>query len=606
MSRTAEAMSQERLDQYISEAARFADYPAFGARDCDLSQAVWWVAYARQSLEEQAKNDRLAEYLLTCAKLAKEKGVTVPREYIIYDTVTSEHLGRPGMIRLRNELIAKRRIAGVIMPTLGRLTMDDLHRQTFEKECEYHRVAFVYGDAPSGMDIGSQFARAGISIGNSLRVKTNRDNVLAGNISRVMSGKVPAQRAPYGYIYRAEKKIEPHTGRVKVLKASWEINELGPDGQPVSGSPAWTVNQIFHWIGDEQRSLYWVLDKLNEMKIRPPSRSTWCPMTVASIVRRKCYSGRAEYNAYGREPNPDRPLGDLTLGIKRTLSRPKPKNDRVIFNVPPLTSEDCWQRANDTLTERGRGRGKRGKIIEALFRGRMLCPWCGKPMGILRDKRGYVYYFCRAHYCSWVKNPCKYNRFVPQSWDDEVYKELCGLLKDNAWVEQQLADEIIQTDSVAKLIRMEHWKISQAMARINKVQEGWERGLYTEAEANVKLAEHRESITLAEAEIARLQGEANGRHFDSGDIEILRQELEALRDQNLRESTFKEKADLIAKLGVQVFPSEDLKSRKIRCRLSLAQVDSGKGHSVFTKVKHGGLYWTMDRTATFELAFNLV
>ena len=57
----------------------------------------------------------------------------MPREYVLYDAVTSEHLGRSDMMRLRGELITQRLIAGVLIPTLGRLSMDDHHRQTFEK-----------------------------------------------------------------------------------------------------------------------------------------------------------------------------------------------------------------------------------------------------------------------------------------------------------------------------------------------------------------------------------------------------------------------------------------------------------------------------------------
>ena len=32
------------------------------------------------------------------------------------------------------------------------------------------------------------------------------------------------------------------------------------------------------------------------------------------------------------QPNPKTPIGDLTFGIKRTLLRPKPENERVTFH----------------------------------------------------------------------------------------------------------------------------------------------------------------------------------------------------------------------------------------------------------------------------------
>jgi hypothetical protein len=126
---TTEAMSTERLDRYILEAAKAAGYEeGFGVRGCDLKNGEYGAAYTRQSLREQAENDRLAEYLLTCAKMAKQIRVVIPREYVLYDNVTSEHLGRPKMIYLRGNLIAQRLIIVVILPTIGRLSDDDHHR----------------------------------------------------------------------------------------------------------------------------------------------------------------------------------------------------------------------------------------------------------------------------------------------------------------------------------------------------------------------------------------------------------------------------------------------------------------------------------------------
>jgi hypothetical protein len=152
-----EIISEERVDNYIKEAARFAGYEeGFGVTGCDLTRSNWWVAYNRQSTREQSENDRLGEYFLTCAKLAKQYGVIVPREYIIYDAKSSEDLNRPGMQYLRHDLMAGRRISGIIVPLQGRLSAVPLHQLTLEKECEYYGVKLVYGDAPTGNDWSSQ------------------------------------------------------------------------------------------------------------------------------------------------------------------------------------------------------------------------------------------------------------------------------------------------------------------------------------------------------------------------------------------------------------------------------------------------------------------
>jgi hypothetical protein len=587
---TVEVMSKERLESYVLEAAKAVEYEhGFGVKGCDLSLKHWWAAYTRQSTREQAENDRLGEYLLSCAKLAKLNGVIVPWEYVIYDAKSSEDLNRPGVTHLRKELIAGRHIAGAIIPFQGRLSADPLHQLTFERECNYYNVQVIYGDAPGGQDWGSQTTRLIQAQANALRVKCNRDNALAGNIARILTGKVPAHRASYGYVYRADKTIESRTGRAKVLRAWWEINELGPDGELIWGSPAWAVRQIFVWLGDEERTAYWVARQLNELRIPPPSRISWAPKTVIKIASHKCYTGTGEYNANGRVPNPSRPLGDLTLGIRRTLVRPKPDGEKVTFMVPALIAEEQWLKANDNLRERGRGRGKQGKRIRALFRGRMLCPQCRKPMSVLQKKGSdQVYYYCRAHYSPWLKDPCNYNRFVPATWDEEIWEEICMMLHGDAWLEQQLRVESSKAADIEKLIRLEQVKISQARIRINKVQQGWEKDFYTPDEVRTRIAEHREAIVKAESEIARLKDQISNKGLSAIEAELLRQELEALRDRNLAQCTFDGRMDLVAKLGLKILPTEDLKSRKIYCQLNLTHVNREREQDGFAKVTFGG------------------
>jgi hypothetical protein len=66
--------------------------------------------------------------------------------------------------------------------------------------------------------------------------------------------------------------------------------------------------------------------------------------------------------------------------------------------------------------------------------------------------------------------------------------------------------------------------------------------------------------------------------------ELLRQELKVLRDRNLRRSSFEERAALVTELGIKILPSEDLKSRKIFCRLNPAKANEEREHAGFAKV----------------------
>ena len=93
---TLEPITKETLDEYITQAGKAVDYErGFGIQGCDLSKPIWWAGYCRQSLDQQTQNNRLPEYLLTIAKMAREQGIVVPREYIFYDHET----GEPGKSR---------------------------------------------------------------------------------------------------------------------------------------------------------------------------------------------------------------------------------------------------------------------------------------------------------------------------------------------------------------------------------------------------------------------------------------------------------------------------------------------------------------------------
>ncbi len=586
-----EVMSQDQLDGYIDEAARAAGYKeCFGIKSCDLMKPTWWAAYVRQSLEEQAQNNRIPEYLLTCARMAKQRAVIVPREYIVVDHESSEYLDRKNMAFLRKELIAKRKIQGVLIPLQGRLTMDPRQQIIFERECTYYGVEFVFGDVPSGADWASSTSRLIMAQANALRVKTNRDSARAGNIGRVLKGMVPASRAAYGYRYKADREIAPY-GKVIIKWAWWELEGLGPDGQLLYESPAWIVIQIFTWVGTEGRSLFWVANKLNDMKIKAPDGGKWSPASVSAIVRHHCYTGTHYYNANARVLNPERPLADITAEIKRTLLRPKPKDDRVEFKVPALVSEELWQKANATIAQRARGRGKQGKTIQALLRNRIYCPRCVKPMVVRRAGHlNGVYYHCSRYFKSWVENPCNYRKFVPGAWDQLVWQDICSWLRTDSLVEQQLSSEQLQDENMEKLIRLQVLKISQAEARITKVQEGFEGGLYNLDEAKRRIDEHRATTAKSQREIQRLRERVKDSVSCTTDFEALREELKVLRDRNLDEATFEEKLDIVSKLGIAVHPSEELKSMRVICQLNFEHLQANErtGRMDSSEIKTNG------------------
>jgi site-specific DNA recombinase len=561
-------ISQEVWNNHIEAAAAAAEYEdGFGIEGCDLSSTHWWAIYQRQSEEEQCYNNRLPDYLRTCALEAKRLSVVVPREYILYDAVTGEHLERPDMIRLRR-FIAERRIAGVIFPTLDRLSREPLHQQIFELEAAHHGVRLHYADAPSGNDPGSQFARTILAHAAKLVKIANRTNNRAGNIGRVVNKNVPAGKTSYGYEYLANYEDLGH-GQRRLISAWWQINRMDAEGNLEWGSEAWVVAQVFHWIGNEGRTLYWVARELNKLGIKPRYAEEWSPALISHMVKNRCYTGNHAYNKATYVPNPERPLGDITGEIRRTIRQRKPESEWVSFEIPCLVSEELWQQANRNLQERGRGRGKEGKRIEALFRGRVFCPSCGQLLGLYRDTnyRHLTYYVCKTRSQGWKQKRCHIH--APRvDWLDNVgWDCVRSLVSQPGLIEEQLRRQDAE-EKVAELTRrmqLEQRKKDQAQAKIQRVQEGYESDppVYTAKEADERIRAYRDTILRVEAELQRLQGLTEQQTVAKETAEAARQALEALRDTKLDKATFAEKRDLIAKLGIKVYPSEDGKVVRI-------------------------------------------
>jgi hypothetical protein len=150
-----------------------------------------------------------------------------------------------------------------------------------------------------------------------------------------------------------------------------------------------------------------------------------------------------------------------------------------------------------------------------------------------------------------------------------------------------LGEEQNRLNDKDKLLQIEENKIKQSKLGLSRIQDGWEKGIYTEDEVVPRVKELRKQITNSEKEIENI----NDRYRrDNLDLDSLRQELVSIRSKNLKEASFEEKAELIARLGVKVIPDEDLKTRRICCRLNVNTANKEGDENGLTKVTFGGAY----------------
>jgi hypothetical protein len=199
-------------------------------------------------------------------------------------------------------------------------------------------------------------------------------------------------------------------------------------------------------------------------------------------------------------------------------------------------------------------------------------------MVVRRNGRQHrVYYHCSKYFKRWVEHPCGYAKFIPGDWGDVIWNDICTLLSDDSWLDREIHRKQSEAPATDKLIRLEESKIAKARARVGRVQEGFEGGLYTLQDAKLRIESHQETIAKVQAEILRLRSLAGHSTLEEAGAEAIRDELVRMRDRRLDLATFQEKVDLISWMEIEVHPAEDLRSMKVKCRLG------GKQHVGHTR-----------------------
>ena len=144
------------------------------------------------------------------------------------------------------------------------------------------------------------------------------------------------------------------------------------------------------------------------------------------------------------------------------------------------------------------------------------------------------------------------------------------ILKQDSWIQEKLTGIENENHDADQLVKLEQQKELQAKNKITKTREGFEGGLYNSEEAKSKVNGYLETAKKAEQETERLIRIAGSEHARI-DVDKLKEGLERLARTNLDKATFAEKRDIINKLGIRVYLSEDLKTMKVQCSLNFGK-----------------------------------
>lgn len=332
--------------------------------------------YARVSSRHQEQEATIESQIDQLLRYAEAHGYELASEHQFIDqAVSGIYLARPGLDRLRDAAAAGE-FEVVLMLSPDRLArhlgvqwmvLEELARAGVE-------VLFLnqpeLGDGPQAKLVlniqGSyfEFERAILS-----------DRLRRGRRYRLRQGLSVPHQAPYGYRY------QPAT----LERASAWL---------VVPEQANVVQQVFAWYSEEAHlNLGQLARRLNERKIPGPWGGLWNASSLGRLLRQPAYKGtayygrhRSDYSSLGRP----RRQGRGVLHSPRPV--PRPAEEWIEINVPPLVDEAVWQAAQERLEMNARF-AQRNSQRTYLLRGLLVCGVCGHTLQG-RTNRNHTYYVC--------------------------------------------------------------------------------------------------------------------------------------------------------------------------------------------------------------------
>ena len=155
------------------------------------------------------------------------------------------------------------------------------------------------------------------------------------------------------------------------------------------------VRRIFSDYGAAGLSMREITRRLNAEGVPSPTgKPVWGTSTVGRLLRNEAYTGRVYYNRTHSV--------SVTHGGKRkTVQRPRPKEEWIPIAVPAVVADDVFDAAQRVSRDNSKWSPRRAEPGAWLLRGMVVCGSCGVRTNChrMRGRNGTVhrYYYCRNH-----------------------------------------------------------------------------------------------------------------------------------------------------------------------------------------------------------------
>lgn len=372
-----------------------------------IATGVVAAIYVRVSTEEQGEGTSLDTQQAACLKLAAEKGLLVPPQYVFREMASGAAPVRPAIEQIRT-LVHDKLVGAVICYSSDRLSRDEMKLMFLADELMnagaklYFVTESDFEDTPTGWLLLHVRGFA-----SALERQRIIERTVRGKRAKLQAGKLIRGTDLYGYTFSAGKR--------KIVAAQAEV-----------------VRRIFD-LASSGTSIREITDILSADGVpSPKGKPVWGRSTVSRILHEEGYRGFTAAWKWKQDGK----------GVRR-----RPEDEWIVLpdgTTPRIVGDGVWYRVQAQL-RRNRELAARNLTHPDVYllRGHVVCGHCGFPMwGERRFQYGHwgTEYRCRGR-TGHLGSACRKGEGLPsingEALDQIVWQEIERVLADPKLLERE-------------------------------------------------------------------------------------------------------------------------------------------------------------------------
>ncbi len=443
--------------------------------------------YARVSSQRQADESTITSQVAGLQqRITTDQFALDPEMRFLDEGFSGATLQRPALERLR-DLIYAGGVDRLYVHSPDRLARNYIHQALLLEEFQKRQVTVVFINQPAGPKSPETNLLVQMQ---GMFAEYEREKILErsrrGRRHNARQGRVSVLgHAPYGYRY---------------------IDKRDGDGEArydVFLEEARVVQELFRWIGLESLSLRAAAARLKEQQI--PTRTGkahWDAATIRGILRNQAYYGQAHWGKTRMEmrTRSHRPYrGQPDQPRREKVAKRTPDSEHEIISVPALISKDLFDAVTHRLADnRQHQRGGTSFLLSGL----LMCQQCGSAYCGRRHRSGkhrLAYYRCLGtdKYRHGGEKLCD-NAAVPGAVEDEIWNDVCALVRDPERLREQLQRREKASSSATAKPESSRRLVAELKRQLARLMDMYENGYMEKAVFETRAGRVRERLRAEE------------------------------------------------------------------------------------------------------------